>query len=63
VYEGRVPFVQILRAWSDQAQVSLLVTLALFAGMEWNLVVVLYPVLRRIDLQIAFLLFSQLLVA
>ena len=54
---------QILRAWSDQAQVSLLVTLALFAGMEWNLVVVLYPVLRRIDLQIAFLLFSQLLVA
>jgi hypothetical protein len=30
-------------------------------GME--LMVVLYPVLRRIDLQIAFLLLSQLLVA
>jgi hypothetical protein len=36
VYESRVPFTQISRAWSDQAQVFLLVTLALFASMEWN---------------------------
>ena len=61
--ESRLPFVQNFRAWSDQAQVSLLVTLAWFAGMEWNLVVVLYPVLRRTDLQIAFLLLYQFLVA